>query len=520
MSNAFNLTPEMVEKLRDPVFFTETLGVVKGYDFSFEGREHLHDIYRDEHPRTIILASRQVEKSETVARKLIHNAFTQHNTTSLYVSPRHDQTIRFSNDRFYQSLKTSKGNGILAQSLVKQTASHYNFANNHTIYFGSAWNDGDSLRGVTADNICFDEFQDIEEGAYMTLSETLSHSDKVTEVKINGKINKLRGNIFITGTPKQTGSVYEKFWNLSDMREWNPKKKIWVPQQDPEKALFRGYHIVQEKMPWITKEELEYKKKTYDEMKYINEVKGEFYSGLAKPLTQDMIDGVLDPNFQMWHKGRTDRPSYMGIDWGGGNSAFTVVKIVAHNPITDQLDLIFAHRFQERHIPTLVEKINNMITNFNVQGVVADSGFGAMQIQTLQDTYGNLIQGCFYVVGTREPEEIKENDDSTLLTVDRSYQLFETIDMIKEKRIRMPYAHPEDIDWTFPHYTCIESEPVQPTSGRSGYIRIIHPSGTNDDGLHALNYARIAYEMGSRSVEAELGEERTFAALESMGFLL
>jgi hypothetical protein len=520
MNNLNLLDPRVVEKLKDPVFFTETLGVVKGYDFSFKGREHLHDIYRDTHPRTIILASRQVEKSETVARKLIHNAFTQHNTTSLYVSPRHDQTIRFSNDRFMQALKSSKGNGILAESLVKQTASHYNFANQHTIYFGSAWNDGDSLRGVTADNICFDEFQDIEEGAYMTLSETLSHSDKVTEVKINGKINKLRGNIFITGTPKQTGSVYEKFWNLSDMRTWDTKKKIWTPQQDPEKALFRGYHIVQEKMPWITAEELEYKKKTYDEMKYVNEVEGKFYSGLMKPLTLDMVQSVLDPNFQMWQKGKIDTPTFAGIDWGGGNSAFTVIKIIALNPITDQLELVFAERFQERHIPTLIEKITNIFTEFNVQGAVCDIGFGAMQVQTLQDTFGNMVQGCFYVVGTREPETIKENEDSTLLTVDRSYQLFKTIDLFKEKKIRLPYADPSKLDWSFPHYTCIESEPIQPTTGRSGYIRITHPSGTNDDGLHALNYARLAYEMGERSVDAELGEERTFQALESMGFLL
>jgi hypothetical protein len=273
-------------------------------------------------------------------------------------------------------------------------------------------------------------------------------------------------------------------------------------------------------MPWITEEELEYKKKTYDEMKYVNEVEGQFYSGLMKPLTQDMIDKCLDPNFKMWTKGRSDRPCYMGLDWGGGNSAFTVVKIVSLNPITDQLELVYAEKFQERHIPTLVERLTNMITEFNVHGVVADSGFGAMQIQTLQDSFGNLVQGCFYVVGTREPEEIKENDDSTLLTVDRSYQLFETIDMIKEQQIRIPYADHDAISWTFPHYTCIESEPVQPTSGRSGYIRIIHPSGTNDDGLHALNYARLAYQMGSRSVEAELGDERVFASLEAMGFLM
>lgn len=517
------ITPEMLEKLKDPVFFTETFGRVKGYDFSFKDREHLYDIYREKHPRVIILASRQVEKSETVARKLIHNAFTQPHTTSLYVSPRHDQTLRFSQDRFMKAIKDSKG-GILEQSLDKQTAQHVTFKNRHTIYFGSAWNQGDSLRGVSADNIFFDEFQDIEEESYMTLVETLSHSDKVTEVVINGKPTKLRGTVYITGTPKLTGSLYEKFWELSDQREWNPKKKVWEPQKDPEKALFRGYHLVQAKMPWITEEELEYKKKTYDEMRYVNEVLGLFYSGLMKPLTQDMIDKCLDPTFKMWTKGRTDRPAYMGIDWGGGNSAFTVVTILSYNPETDKLEMIFKHRFEEKHIPTLIEILEKMIINYNVQGIVADIGFGAMQVQTLQDIFGNMVQGCFYVVGTKEPEEIKENEEGTLLTVDRSYQLFQTIDMIKEQKIRIPYADPSQIEWAFKHYTCIEAEPVQPTSGRSGYIRIVKPAGTNDDALHSLNYARLAYEMGSRQVDYEFGEQRAFhdieGRLEELGFLM
>lgn len=499
---------EVIEKLKDPIFFTETFGRVKGMDFSFQNREHLFQIYRDPHPRVILLAGRQVEKSETISRKLIHQAFTNPFKTSVYASPRQDQTYRFSNDRFRSNLKNSKYGGILMNSVDKDTTTHVTFKNNHSIYFGSTWQGADNLRGISADFLYMDEFQDIDEVAFATLAEVLSHSEVISSVKINGKDTSLRGKILIAGTPKQTGSLYEKLWKLSDMKEWNPKTKTWEPQQDPEKCLFSGYSLPQTKMPWITEEEIEYKRKTYDEQRFTNEVLGQFYSGLLKPITMELIDQCCDHTFYMWEKGKPDRECYLGLDYGGGNSAFTVATIVSPDYENDKLDVVWIHKFEEKHLPSLVERISNIILDFNIQGVCADSGFGAYQNQVLQDRFGNMVQSVFYVAGAREPEEIKENDDGTLLTVDRSYQIQQIIELIRRKDIRFPFGHPELIQWAFDHYCCIEAEPVQPSSGRSGYIRYIHPSGTNDDALHSLVYARLAAEMGSRKVEYEYGETR------------
>jgi len=511
------LSPEVIEKLKDPVFFTETFGTVKGHDFKFydpndptQDRRHLYEIYRDDHPRIILVAGRQVEKSETITRKIIHNAFTQPYRTSTYVAPRYEQATRFSSDRFLNALKQSKG-GILMQSIDKQTVTHYKFKNHHQLYIGSAWNDGDSLRGISGDFILFDEMQDIEEGSYSTLVETLSHSEVVTTVKINGKDTRLRGKVLMAGTPKQTGTLYERFWELSDKRVWDRKQQKWIPTQDPEKCLFRGYLLSQTMMPWITEEEIEYKRRTYDEMKFANEVLGEFYSGLLKPLTIEMIKPCLDPSKAFWSKAPAGRECFLGIDWGGGTSAYTVVTILSQNPITDKIELVYVDRFQEMHIPTQVEMIHKLIERFNVKGVVADSGFGAMQIQMLQDYWGNMVKSAFYVVGSREPELIRENDDGTQLVIDRNYQLFETIDLFKERKIEIPYAYPALLDdVVFKHYTCVEAKPVTPTSGKTGYISLIKPSGANDDALHSLNYARIALEYGTRQLDYELGDRREF----------
>ncbi|PDZ75809.1 hypothetical protein CON31_31330, partial [Bacillus cereus] len=65
-------TPEQItalkERMKDPIGFTEVTGTVKGKPFSFDHRDHLHDVYRDTHPRVVIVAGRQVEKSETGVR--------------------------------------------------------------------------------------------------------------------------------------------------------------------------------------------------------------------------------------------------------------------------------------------------------------------------------------------------------------------------------------------------------------------------------------------------------------------
>jgi len=73
--------------LKDPISFTEKTGTVKGSPFRFNQREHLYDVYRDSHPRVVIVAGRQVEKSETVVRKLLFHGWTRPHSTITYTAP-------------------------------------------------------------------------------------------------------------------------------------------------------------------------------------------------------------------------------------------------------------------------------------------------------------------------------------------------------------------------------------------------------------------------------------------------
>ncbi len=50
---------ELARKLKDPLFFTEYTGSIKGKPFSFEGHEPNKEVYTDDSPRIIVVAGRQ-----------------------------------------------------------------------------------------------------------------------------------------------------------------------------------------------------------------------------------------------------------------------------------------------------------------------------------------------------------------------------------------------------------------------------------------------------------------------------
>jgi hypothetical protein len=90
----------------------------------------------------------------------------------------------------------------------------------------------------------------------------------------------------------------------------------------------------------------------------------------------------------------------MGVDWGGGEHAFTVVWIMAQDD-EGRWRLIYVRRFDERDPMKQVAVIANLITLFNVKQAVADIGYGAVQVSQLQKKFADRVLGCQY---TRRPE--------------------------------------------------------------------------------------------------------------------
>lgn len=546
-----NMTPAQIKAMRnalkDPITFTEKTGTVKGAPFKFEKRGHLHQVYRDMHPRLVIVAGRQVEKSETVLRKLIFHGWTRAHTTITYTAPRSEQTTRFVNDRFRKAI-TDSTQGVLEQDVDrKRDAKTAIGVSNKTIfYFGSAWADGDALRGIAGDMVFFDEVQDITQTAIESIEKSVSHSD------IQDPKTELNGRCFYTGTPKQKGSYYDRvLWSQSDRKKWSVKcihcgeeqfmtmDNIMISDEGtedhrnyfgclscseeldrengewistaPQNKHYSGYLFSQLNMVWISANQIQRDFETMDAMTFANEVLGEFYSGNEQPLSYEDVLKCTDKNLKL--KTSSDIETVLGVDYGSGGKSKTIIHI-GHKGFhkgKKKLILDYVENCSITDHEELVAHINRLADRFNVSKIMGDIGYGSYEAQKLYETHGKQAVAVRYVSYVNDPKK-REYKGNYTLQVDRTYSMDRTIDMFHKEEIVIPYADPEKIEFFFDHYTALELSFTESTTGTG---RKLYDHSTPDDSFHALNYVREGtFELENRfewaGAERENWEEEKF----------
>lgn len=525
-----NPTAEQLKHMRnvmkDPIGFTETTGTVKGKPFRFAHRGHLYDVYRDPHPRVVIVAGRQVEKSETVDRVMKYSGYQRAYTTITYTAPRQEQTTRFVNDRFRASIKASN-QGILEGMVDPKgdAKTRIRLLNSTVYYFGSAWADGDALRGIPGDMVFFDEVQDITQTAIESIEKSVSHSEiKDPKTELNGKC-------FYTGTPKQKGSYYDRvLWGQSDQKKWNvcccncghnqfmAMKNIMVQDEGeeterryfgclkcneeldrenghwvatrPGNKMYSGYLFNQLNMTWISANQIWRDFLTMDSMTFHNEVLGEFYSGEEQPITLEDVLACTDKKLLL--KSHSEYPTVMGIDYGSGEKSKTIITIGHH--YNGKIYIVYLESWlpdkqdKRNHHDQLIEHLCNLQGRFNVEKIVGDIGYGSYESQKLYGIYGRNAISCRYVTYANDPRkrEYKGFNDSTL-QVDRTFSMDKLIDMFHKQQIVIPYKEPDKVEFFFDHYTAIEKIFTESTTS-TGTKRYDHR--TPDDAFHSLNYVR------------------------------
>lgn len=530
-----NMTAEQIKRMRkvlsDPVGFTEKTGTVKGKPFRFANRGHLHEVYRDPHPRIVIVAGRQVEKSETVLRKLVFHGWTRPHTTITYTAPRAEQTTRFVNDRFRKGI-TESVQGVLEKDVDRKrdAKTAIGISNSTMFYFGSAWADGDALRGIAGDMVFFDEVQDITQTAIESIEKSVSHSEIIDEK------TELNGRCFYTGTPKQKGTYYDRvLWGQSDKKKWSVtclecghaqfmtmknimlsgegteeerhyfgclscEKELdrengeWISTA-PQNKMYSGYLFTQLNMSWISANQIQRDFQTMDIMTFTNEVLGEFYSGHSQPLTFEDILGCTDRELSL--KKSSVIPTVLGIDYGSGGKSKTIIHIghmamhkgkkklvidyIENCPITDHEELV-------AHIMSLRER-------FNVEKVMGDIGYGSYEAQKLYEAYGKEAVAVRYVSYVNDPKK-REYKGNYTLQVDRTYSMDRLIDMFHRQELVIPYKKPEEVEFFFDHYTALEMKFTESTTGTG---RKLYDHSTPDDSFHSLNYVREGvHEINNR----------------------
>ena len=498
----------------DPVQWAEHCRLLKGEPFSFQDRDYLLPIYRDNHPNVIVVKARQMEMTEMLVNWLLFNLSRHPHSTAIYTAPRADQVSRFSRDRIRKAIKDSPSLRhnlqVAREEEGKEAITRIPFANESLLYLVSAWGDFGAIRNIPGDFAAIDEMQDVQSEALPVIMESMSHSP--------------HRRVVLVGTASEQGSEFSRLWDRSDMKEWNREAKAWVPSK-PENKAYSGYHISQEIAPWILSLPPEHpnsidakRPPAYSDRRFLNEVLGLFYAGAAKPLlTEDMLRCRA---FQLSMWARLDPPfrSYMGVDWGGGVGSHSVVWIMAQDE-WNRWRLLYAYRFIERDLMRQVDVVSNLISLFNVRQCVADLGYGAVQVAELQKRHAGTVLGCSYVQRPEKPLERKDRQEfgerivQFHVLADRSTYIEKAISFIKfmgkEGKpfplLQLPWADPSKIEWIIDQFTCIEREKAELQSGRQ-YFRYVHPEGTEDDAFHSFVYALIAFDATKMYGEFSMGD--------------
>ena len=537
----------------DPIYFIETYRTVKGDKFRIigTGREYLIDLYRyacigtmAEGKPMVVCKGRQVEMTETALNISLYFLKNYSDFTVLHAFPRAEQASRYSKDRLQQAIRTSqknqKGEPKLEElkSRVKgtsDTVSSINFCNENNYYIQSAWGNGDALRGIPADMLSRDEFQDWTDDAISNTNSCLDAS----KYKID----------FSFGTPKSAGTKYEQLWLSSDQRFYHLKcpdcshyfqitlenfktgfmvecpkcKKLsdkrvimkdgkWIPTRHNTDRV--GFHISQLLSPRITREQISLRQAEYSDARFRNEVLGEFYSGAGQPLIEtEVIARCAEPykKDDLATMIQMPKQTFMGLDWGGRSDqkdkgAYTVMTIISKDQKAGNYRLEYTERLTNPDLEKQVTYISDMIRLYNCTSVVADWGFGQFQCQKLQKAYQSRVKSCFY--STNIKNKLKYDTDTWMLSVDRNAFLEDIIEVVKRGNLQIPFKFPTKVDWFIKQICNTELKYTERTNNVSRSYEKSDKYYPND-ALHSLNYAYIAsvVQLGETGLGPSAGSQ-------------
>ena len=383
--------------------------------FSFEGREYLRPIYDSDAPRKLLCAGRQVEKSTYCGNTILAYSAMNPFFRSLYVSPSNQQTKVFSRDRIKEPMEISPVLRHYSNTKLLQNVLEKKFVNQSQVTLRFAFLNADRTRGIPADYVNIDEIQDIILENIPVIEECASHSD-------------FRWFTY-SGTPKSLDNAIEHYWTrFSTQNEWVVPCRAHGTPKDPsswhwnvlsednigEKSLvcdkcgkpinpadpdcqwaamnphprvekpFEGYRLPQLMVPWIEFADIKDKQRKYSRAKFHNEVLGRSYDSGTRPLTrQDMIRNSWDKLSMTYYrdviKWSQQWPVFMGIDWGTGESSYTVMTLGGYLPFArEKFTIFFVKRFEgaESEPEVQIEVIKQHIRDFNVKFVGVDYGGG------------------------------------------------------------------------------------------------------------------------------------------------
>jgi hypothetical protein len=526
-------TPDNPKICATPFEFARGAFTLRGKPLDFSGRPWLPDVYNLEVTdfpggrrwgKSILQFGRQSEKSTSVGYKLLSMAAMEPFLRCLYVNPSGIQIREFSDERLKLPMEESD---FMHQFLkdrwgrtIPQNVNTKWLGNNAKISLRSCFLTADRIRGLAMDLLMVDEFQDILTDNLPVIEETLFHCERD-----DGPVS------VYAGTPKGFDTPLEFYYTrLSTQAEWLTKcnacnkwnsirlenigktglicskcrggfdpvndRAEWVCM-GPISAPYFGFRLPQPAVIYSYKktaphlfdtkwEDLRLKLKKYKPQRLMNEVFALPFDGGSKPITRDQLRACCNPDFQgkyekkIFKTLRLTPRKWVGLDWGSGTTASTVLTVLRYKG--NRLQLAYWKEFSgfEAEPEFVIQEIVRICKAIGVSRIGADYGFGfGMNSQLRRVFQGKLAE--YQYVGT---QKIPVNWGETKFTAHRTTVMSWLFELIRRELIEFPawdIFQEEMLD----HFLCIS----QDDNARMKQIVYNHPPGTKDDFFHSILYA-------------------------------
>jgi len=475
----------------------------------FPGRPYLPAVYASAGRNLVLRCSRQTEKSTFLANTILYEACIRPGTEILLVCPRMEQARVFVRTRLLPVLLESPmiRRRLLGRAGRRPQITNLRFANGSRLFVRAAYRSADACRGLSADLLLVDEFQDIAAGNLPVLQETLSHA--------------AHGRTILTGTPKLIENHLEGVFRQSTANEWQvrctkcakgvilderslgpkgivcpdcqrplePRRGGWVAR-NPQATWGDGFWIGHPMVPWLNYDEILQRQRVYDLARFKNEVLGLPTSLGEHVVTRQELEACCGS--EPMAASFADLPEaarrglIAGIDWGGGGTSRTVL-VIGVMDAAYCFHICRLERFAADEDPNrILDTLANRCRQFQVRLVAADGGgnghvLNRLLLERLGPSSVRLV-GILYSAADQEPVR-----DGALVkwTVNRSATIGALFTRVKKQSLVFPGL--EQCGSFLDEFACevAEYDDINRT------VRYSHPQTQPDDALHATNYALL-----------------------------
>jgi hypothetical protein len=404
--NGLKIIKEIIDKLQKNEL--DSLVPVLPLLFQWKGKPYtltdyfpFEELFKTTLPRRFVLKTgRQVSKSTSLAARSVIQSITIPYFSTLCVTPLFQQIRRFSAMYVQPFIAHSPFKHLWTSTKTENNVFQKSFLNQSQIIFSFCGLSVDRIRGVSANQCCFDEVQDIDYNHIPVVLETMGGQ-------------KIRLEMY-AGTSKTLDNTLEGLWERSSQAEWCipclnckhlnvprmgedlekmigparpdiseqnpgvicskcsrpllPRTGMWVHKFPERKLRFAGYHVPQIIMPvhyasperWSELLSKQSGTSGYTAAKFYNEVLGEAYDVGTKLVNKTDLQKVAVLPWQATPQELTTiaertRNDYdlivMGVDWGGGGEdevSYTTCA-VAGRRLNGSIDIIYGERLLTPH---------------------------------------------------------------------------------------------------------------------------------------------------------------------------